>query len=166
MTPRMQTIQDSIVEVIDAVIAELKGATRMDFSEASVGNTLVKHFDLAIRRELDPVWHKLAGKSKQLVADLGILRRLLSYLISYDCVTFYRFLHTVRTEAKNHGSLWLFTEAANRLFSAAKARVFVLHGEPSSEVLAELSSKRSKARRATSDMNPTVWRSDEYIVKR
>jgi DNA excision repair protein ERCC-4 len=40
----------------------------------------------------------VSNQSRRLISDLTTLRRCLSYLLSYDCVSFYRYLLTVRTE--------------------------------------------------------------------
>lgn len=40
-------------------------------------NAMFRVFDTLIRKQLDPVWHRLGPKTKQLVADLSTLRQLL-----------------------------------------------------------------------------------------
>lgn len=44
-------------------------------------NGLFKSFDEIVRRQLDPIWHTLGKKTKQLVSDLKTLRKLLDYLV-------------------------------------------------------------------------------------
>jgi len=46
-----------------------------------VENGLFKSFDEIVRRQLDPIWHTLGKKTKQLVSDLKTLRKLLDYLV-------------------------------------------------------------------------------------
>lgn len=51
-----------------------------------------------------------AGCWMQLVNDVRMLRKMLSYLLRYDAVTFYSFLETVRRSlgAQQHPSPWLY----------------------------------------------------------
>ena len=69
----------------------------------------------------------MSPRTHQLVSDLSSLRQCISYLIQYDAVTFYRYLLTVKAAVQSEGnrfSMWIETEAANRLFSLAKGRVY------------------------------------------
>ena len=50
---------------------------------------------MIVRRILDPVWHKVGPRTKQLVSDLATLRRLLSYLLTYDALAFHAYLETL-----------------------------------------------------------------------
>lgn len=43
----------------------------------TVESALTKEFDKAIRGLVDPIWHQLSAKAKQLVADLKTLRAVL-----------------------------------------------------------------------------------------
>lgn len=45
----------------------------------------------------------------------GVVRR--SYLVTYDCVTYNRYLETLRTHEFGQYSIWLFLPAANRIFT-------------------------------------------------
>jgi DNA excision repair protein ERCC-4 len=49
---------------------------------------LFKTIDLAIRRQLDPLWHTVSQKTKRLVADLRTMRKLVDFLGRHDCVSF------------------------------------------------------------------------------
>ena len=76
---------------------------------------------------LSSLRHKVSPRTHQLVADLSSLRQCISHLIQYDAVTFYRYLLTVKAQVMSEGnrfSMWIETEAANRLFSLAKSRVY------------------------------------------
>ncbi len=50
---------------------------QIDTEEITVENALAKMFDRAIRTQLDPVWHQLGAKTRQLVSDLKTLRLIL-----------------------------------------------------------------------------------------
>lgn len=51
----------------------------MDLDEINVENALFKNFEQMIRTQLDPVWHRVSNKTKSLVSDLKMLRKLLMY---------------------------------------------------------------------------------------
>lgn len=42
--------------------------------------------------QLEAEWHRTPLRTKQLVTDLGVLRKLLDYLIRYDAFAFYYLL--------------------------------------------------------------------------
>ena len=52
----------------------------LNSEELTVENSMSKSFHKILQRELDPVWHQLSGKSRQLVSDLKTLRLVLTYL--------------------------------------------------------------------------------------
>lgn len=51
----------------------------MDIDEFTVENAFFKSFDIIVRSQLDPIWHRVSFKTKQLVNDLKTLRNLLRY---------------------------------------------------------------------------------------
>jgi len=118
----MLAIQTAVLDLIDACLKELKRANpTLDPDELTVENSISKSFDKTLRFQLSPIWHQLGSKTKQLVADLKVLRLILLYLTQYDCVTFYNFLESLRAsqrDVKNH-SLWMFMDAADSLFVAS-----------------------------------------------
>ncbi len=86
-----------------------------------------------MRRQLDPVWHKVGPKTKQLVGDLGTLRRLLTYLLTLDPISFHSYLETIIASNSSpvanplsvgEKSDWLFTESAHIIITTAKARCY------------------------------------------
>jgi hypothetical protein len=60
-----------------------KPRTKLDASELTVENSLLRNFEALLRVELDPIWHRVGAKTKQLISDLGTLRRLLGYVRIY-----------------------------------------------------------------------------------
>ncbi|XP_071117720.1 DNA repair endonuclease XPF-like [Haliotis cracherodii] len=127
MTSTMTACQTALLDLINACVNELKRCTpAIDTDEITVENALAKAFDRAIRQQLDPIWHQLGAKSRQLVSDLKTLRLILKHLTQYDCVTFYSLVHSVRTNEKTFGQNtgWLFLDAADSLFVHAKDRVW------------------------------------------
>lgn len=133
MTPAMRDIQTAILECIEAVMGELKkaNAQQLDLEDWSTDAALHRNFDQLVRRQLDPVWHRVSFRSKQLVSDLTSLRGLLHALLNYDCVSFNRLIEGV-FETNNSGtkarhgdqSAWLFLEAADTIFTLARRRVY------------------------------------------
>lgn len=109
----------------------LTRALQLDIDDFTVENALFRNFDRIVRGQLDPVWHRVGPKTKKLVADLAELRKLLTCLLSYDAVMFNSYLDTViasnstaRGGGKQTQSPWLFLDAANVLFHAAKKRIY------------------------------------------
>ena len=61
----MITIYDAIVDLMDACIKELKRANKIDTSDMTLEECLFRSFDDMIRRQLDPIWHTVTPKTKQ-----------------------------------------------------------------------------------------------------
>ncbi|KAK9121248.1 hypothetical protein Syun_018865 [Stephania yunnanensis] len=125
MTRSMRGIQDAVVEVMGACLGEMRKTNKVDVDELTVENGLFKSFDEIVRRQLDPIWHTLGRKTKQLVSDLRNLRKLLDYLIRYDAVTYLRYLDTLRV-SEGVRSIWMFTDSSHKIFELAKKRVYRL----------------------------------------
>ncbi|KAK9371125.1 hypothetical protein V1509DRAFT_613661 [Lipomyces kononenkoae] len=142
LTPSMREIQTAVLECVDICLRELRRSNSavldLEDDEWAVENALHTNFDVRIRRQLDPVWHRLSYKSRQMVADLTTLRQILNYLLNYDCVSFNKMLDIVIAantpkpgSTRSNSSPWLFLDAANALFTVARQRVYV--GEPISD---------------------------------
>ncbi|KZT37318.1 hypothetical protein SISSUDRAFT_987932 [Sistotremastrum suecicum HHB10207 ss-3] len=134
MSEAMTEIHHSIVQCMTMTLAELKRSHKMlDLDDLSVENAYFRSFDVIVRKQLDPVWHKVAPKTKQLVGDLTTLRQLLTYLLTYDSIDFHAYLETIiaanttneKGVAKVHQSPWLMTDASNVIFSVAKRRCYI-----------------------------------------
>ncbi|SPO26367.1 related to RAD1 - component of the nucleotide excision repairosome [Ustilago trichophora] len=130
----MRNIQTAIIECLDASLSELKrGNANVETDDFSIEHAIFRAFDVVVRRQLDPIWHKVSAKTKQLVGDLTTLRNLLNYLLTYDAVTFNSYLETIlasstttfKGTARQNQSAWLFMDAANVIFHEAKRRVYV-----------------------------------------
>lgn len=78
MSESMDVIQQSLVQCMEETLAELRRANpQIDVGELTIENSFFKSFDAIVRRQLDPIWHRVSSASKQLVGDLKILRQLL-----------------------------------------------------------------------------------------
>ncbi|KAG6333461.1 hypothetical protein ID866_5631 [Astraeus odoratus] len=135
MTEPMQAIHHAIVQCMITTLSELKRSnTTLDLDDLTVENAYFKSFDAIVRRQLDPVWHKVGPKTKQLVGDLATLRRLLTYLLTYDALAFHAYLETLIASntttssggARQNQSPWMLTDAANVIFQTAKRRCYTL----------------------------------------
>ncbi|SPO26665.1 related to RAD1 - component of the nucleotide excision repairosome [Ustilago trichophora] len=135
----MRNIQTAIIECLDASLSELKrGNANIETDDFSIEHAIFRAFDVVVRRQLDPIWHKVSAKTKQLVGDLTTLRNLLNYLLTYDAVTFNSYLETIlasstttfKGTARQNQSAWLFMDAANVIFHEAKRRVYTWNEAP------------------------------------
>ncbi|KAK6355381.1 hypothetical protein TWF696_004489 [Orbilia brochopaga] len=136
MTSAMQTIQHAVLQCIEISISELRKANAgLDLDDWSVDSALHRSFDVAIRRQLDPVWHRVSSRTKLIASDLTTLRTILQNLLSLDAVSFHQYLETLLAShvptdgfhARMH-SPWLDLDAADILFSTARKRVYT--GKP------------------------------------
>ncbi|RLN96038.1 hypothetical protein BBJ28_00020404 [Nothophytophthora sp. Chile5] len=126
-SPSMKIMQEALLVALEATVKELQRSTKaLDAADLTMEKALAKSFSSSIRRQLDPLWHKVPVKTKQLVGDLSTLRQLLVYLPRYDAISYYCFLvnHQTMNGQQRFPSPWLFTEAADRLLTAAKERLY------------------------------------------
>ena len=124
MTEAMSEIHHAIVQCMSTTLAELKRAnTALDLDDLTIDNAYFRSFDIVVRRILDPVWHKVGPRTKQLVSDLSVLRSLLSYVLTYDALALLTFVESIIAtnsvtssgEKKVHQSPWLFLDAADAI---------------------------------------------------
>ncbi len=125
LTFAMAGIQNAIIEVMDACLEELRRTNKVDVEDLTVENGLFKSFDELIRRQLDPMWHTVGWKTKQLVKDLKTLRKLSKYLLRYDAIMFLKYLDTLRA-SEGVRSVWIFANPTHKIFELAKRRVYQL----------------------------------------
>ncbi|RAL11024.1 ssDNA endodeoxyribonuclease RAD1 [Aspergillus homomorphus CBS 101889] len=140
MSDKMRDIQNAVLECVEICIGELKKAnTGLDIADWTLDSALHRSFDIAIRRQLDPMWHRVSFRTRQIVSDLSDLRAILHALLTYDAVSFLKFLDLIVTahtpppgSTRHNYSPWLFLDSADVLFQTAKARVY--QGKISNEV--------------------------------
>ncbi|OKL63304.1 hypothetical protein UA08_01474 [Talaromyces atroroseus] len=151
MTDKMREIQNAIMECVETSISELKKANSgLDMEDWTLDSALHKNFDVAIRRQLDPIWHRVSFRTRQIASDLTVLRAILHSLLTYDAVSLLKYLDTVVAahsappgSTKHNFSPWLFLDAAHVLFESAKSRVY--RGKISGNDSSTLSSSFSAA---------------------
>ena len=132
MSDSMRDMQNAVMECVEVSISELKKANSgLEMEDWNLDSALHKQFDVVIRRQLDPVWHRVSWKTKQIVNDLSVLRGMLHTLLTYDAVSFNRHLDTILAahspppgSTRQTQSPWLFLDAAQTIFTTAKRRVY------------------------------------------
>lgn len=132
MTDAMKEIQSAVMECVEVSIHELKkGNTGLEMEDWNLDSALTKNFDVTVRRQLDPNWHRVSWKTKQIVGDLTVLRGLLQAVVAYDAVGFLQNLDTIHAahspapgSTRQSQSPWLFLDAAQTIFDTAKKRVY------------------------------------------
>ncbi|XP_021765771.1 DNA repair endonuclease UVH1-like [Chenopodium quinoa] len=153
MNSAMKGIQKAIIEVMDACLKEMRRTNKVDVEDLTVENGLFKSFDEIIKRQLDPIWHTLGKKTKQLVSDLKTLRKLLDYLVRYDAVTYLKYLDSLRV-SESFRSVWIFAESSYKIFEYAKKRVYHFArseaGKPTGQKT-NVSGKKRKSKESSTD---------------
>lgn len=132
MTDGMRDIQNAILECVEVSINELKKAdTGLELDDWTLDSALHRNFDIIVRRQLDPLWHRVSYRTRQIVNDLTVLRSMLHALLTYDAVSFNKYLDTILAahqpppgSNRQNQSPWLFLDAANTIFETAKRRVY------------------------------------------
>ncbi|RKU39790.1 hypothetical protein DL546_000249 [Coniochaeta pulveracea] len=132
MTEAMKEIQTAIMECVDISIHELKkGNTGLEMEDWNLDSALLKNFDAMVRRQLDPNWHRVSWKTKQIVSDLTVLRGMLQAVVTLDAVSFLQHLDAIHAahspppgSTRQSQSPWLFLDAAQTIFDTAKRRVY------------------------------------------
>lgn len=132
MTDAMRDIQNAIMECVEVSIHELKkGNSGLEMDDWNLDSALVKNFDAIVRRQLEPNWHRVSWKTRQIVNDLTVLRGLLSSVLTYDAVSFLQNLDTIHAahspppgSTRQTQSPWLFLDAAQTIFDTTRRRVY------------------------------------------
>ncbi|KAH7903238.1 hypothetical protein BJ138DRAFT_1020950, partial [Hygrophoropsis aurantiaca] len=153
LTPAMRDIHNALLACITATLDEIgrgvPGGLDLPLQDTlTLTATYSRSFDALVRRHLDSVWHKVGPRTRALVADLGVLGRVLGYLLTYDALAFHTYLETlVATYSEGAGGVaqkpaWMLTDAANTIFTTAKRRCYVLtpvlEEQPKWELLVEV----------------------------
>lgn len=59
------------------MFASISVVSQVETDDFSIEHAIFRAFDVMVRRQLDPIWHRVSAKTKQLVGDLTTLRNLL-----------------------------------------------------------------------------------------
>lgn len=152
LTDNMNDIHGAIVQCMNSTLTELRRSkvdvrlwnafflpkltsSKLELDSLNLPAAYFSSFDHLVRKQLDPIWHKVGPATKALVRDIGVLRRLVNYLLVYDPLQFHSYCQslieaaiapaTASSSAGSGKSQWMLTDAANIIFQAAKARCFV-----------------------------------------
>ena len=80
MSDSMKDIQNAILECVEVSISELrKAGTGIEMDDWTLDSALHKSFDVIVRRQLDPMWHRVSYRTRRIVNDLTVLRSILQY---------------------------------------------------------------------------------------
>ena len=78
MSAKMKEIQNAVLECVEISVNELrKSNTGLDMEEWTLDSALHRNFDVSIRRQLDPIWHRVSYRTRQIVSYLSDLRGIL-----------------------------------------------------------------------------------------
>lgn len=133
MTDAMKEIQAAVMECVEVSIHELKKGNSglLEMDDWNLDSALTKNFDVMVRRQLDPNWHRVSWKTKQIVSDLTVLRGLLQAVVTLDAVQFLQNLDTIHAahspapgSTRQNQSPWLFLDAAQTIFETGRKRVY------------------------------------------
>lgn len=120
-------IYEAIAELLDISVKELRKHEKLDTTDLSPTQGLMRAFDEIVKRQLAPVWHTVSPKIRQLVDDMKTLRNLANFLLKFDAVTYLKYLENLRV-TDGSKSAWMFHSAAHIIFEAAKNRVYKIEG--------------------------------------
>ncbi|CAK7216950.1 DNA repair protein RAD16 [Sporothrix bragantina] len=170
MTDSMRDIQNAILECVEVSIHELKKSNAgLDMDDWNLDSALLKNFDVMVRRQLDPNWHRVSWKTKQIVGDLTVLRGMLQSIVECDAVAFLQRLDTIHAahspppgSTRQTQSPWLFLDAAQTIFDTAKRRVYTgKHNFKSGDTPASLTTGPTTS---TSTLRPVLEEQPKWSV--
>lgn len=173
MSSKMTASQVAIFDILNSILCELKRTNpSFDCDEFDLENSLFKDFDNMLMQVLDPVWNRVSYKTKQLVYDVKLIRNLLNYLVSLDCVEFLEYLETLIASKVDEGT-WVLTDAAETLLIWSRKRVFdkkgseivaVLEKPPKWKVLLDVLAEVKEEMSASLD-TAVIFVEDESVMK-
>ncbi|XP_052863284.1 DNA repair endonuclease XPF [Anopheles cruzii] len=126
MTQSMIVLQTNLLDLMNYLVKSVKSLNRhVELQEVTVENCVTKKFHKILQAQLDTIWHQLSSQTKLIVADLKVLRSLMVSCLYGDAVSFYALVKRYRTkEYALSNSGWTIMEAAERIFTIAKERIF------------------------------------------
>jgi DNA excision repair protein ERCC-4 len=124
LSEKMAAIYSALQRLTVALVQEVcRAQAALDVPRPTLANAFSENWSSLINGQLS-YDRQVGPKTRQLLADLTVMRKLCNALLHYDCVLYNRFLETIRLEKTGkNASDWFFHEAADVLFQTAKARV-------------------------------------------
>lgn len=138
LSQRASQLQRALLQAVDSCLQELRSlnGSAIDVSSFTVENSLFKSFDTIVRMQLNPFWHKTSKRTQSLANDLQTLRKLLYFLVSLDCVSFFEYLETVFDAASAlhpaERPAWMLNHSET-VFLLARERVYEVVRPPSGQ---------------------------------
>lgn len=140
LTESMKQIQTVIMACIEECLGRIKKLyAQIDIDFWNLDSAMSQNFDFIVRKQMDPIWHRLSSKTKRDVFDLTTLRQLLVNLPSYDPITFYKAIDTIYFQGipqpgtlRDPDSRLLFSDSFESLLEISRRRV--LGDRPKSNV--------------------------------
>ena len=127
MSPAAARIQAAILRIIDGLLADLHSKTGLDVSALNADAALIEGFAAAVKRALAGAWARVSLQAKDMIDDLSVMHKLLTYLLQYDALTFLKYVDSQREtsswQSPDQMPAWLLMEGADELFEAAQSRV-------------------------------------------
>jgi DNA excision repair protein ERCC-4 len=171
MTQMMMEMQSALREAIQACISQIKSSVSkvVDTEDWTLDESIERpDFTRLLRAQLDPYWHRLPARARQVMSNLEKLCEFLDALTSLDSVSFYQMLEQYYDESLPEMNSfrepppWLSLDAANTLFHVAKSRVYgkeveeLPKWEHLAQVLDEIASEKAAAGGAGDGTGPIV----------
>lgn len=131
LTESMKQIQTVIMACIEECLGRIKKLyAQIDIDFWNLDSAMSQNFDFIVRKQMDPIWHRLSSKTKRDVFDLTTLRQLLVNLPSYDPITFYKAIDTIYFQGipqpgtlRDPDSRLLFSDSFESLLEISRRRV-------------------------------------------
>lgn len=132
LTESMKQIQTTIMACIEECLGRIKKLySQIDIDFWNLDSAMSQNFDYIVRKQMDPIWHRLSSKTKRDVFDLTTLRQLLVNMPSYDPITFYKAIDTIFFQGipqpgtlRDPDSRMLFSDSFETLLEVSRRRVF------------------------------------------
>jgi len=126
LTPLMLEIQGAIVEAFQGCMEEIQRKRASDFilSAIKAESTLLQQYERQLKMRLLPMWGSVSSDVKGLLSDMFRLQALAEDLLDKDAVNFLFVAMDAKAECAARHSPWLIMDAADRLFKAARSRVY------------------------------------------
>lgn len=67
MSPSMANIADALLQLIGACIKDLQRSNKLDTTDLTLEHGIFKAFDEVVRRQLEPLWHTVSPRTKQVL---------------------------------------------------------------------------------------------------
>lgn len=127
MTPHMLGIQTAIIDCLESCLSQLKRTNAgLDTESWTVDEALTKkNFIARVRLQLEPLWHRLSWRARQLVTDIKDLTDLAHALPACDAVTFFFIVENLWvSNSSGDRRIWMMTDSADDLYRLARERVY------------------------------------------